>query len=110
MELASISEHVQKGTCDHFLGHGPAHIGELRTIPGRSLINDSLKVSRMSIFLKRGTRRQTFISISAVRLAPPRTISAKSSTRSCRNNRVLDILHRRRTMIPGHVQQFRCLL
>lgn len=61
MELASISKHVEKGTCDHLLGHRPARIGELRTIPGRSLINDSLQVSRMSIFLKRGTRRQTFI-------------------------------------------------
>jgi hypothetical protein len=37
MELASISEHVEKGTCDHLLGHGPARIGELRTIPGRRL-------------------------------------------------------------------------
>jgi hypothetical protein len=34
----------------------------------------------------------------------------RSSARCRRKDRVLDIFYRRRTMIAGHVQQFRCLL
>ena len=34
----------------------------------------------------------------------------KSLTRCRGKDRVLDILYRRRTMIAGHFQQFRCLL